>query len=131
MAGNFTGTTGDFGVGRYTSLGGETWLQGYDRATLGDSARAIAVGSDGNLAVAGTTSMLNFTGSYWYNTQPLVFGVDADGNALWSDRIAAHGEASGVAVAVNGDVYVTGFADAGEIDDNDPPIMMWLRRYVP
>jgi hypothetical protein len=131
MAGSFAGTTGDFGVGRYTSLGGETWLQGYDRATLGDSARAIAVGSDGNLAVAGTTSMLNFTGSYWYNTQPLVFGVDADGNALWSDRIAAHGEASGVAVALNGDVYVTGFADAGEIDDNDPPLMMWLRRYVP
>lgn len=134
IGGGFNGTTtnADFAVGRYTSLGGETWLQGYDRASLGDAARAIGVGPDGTLAAAGNTSLLNPTDVWWYGGQPIVMGVDADGNALWSDRISAHGDALAVAVGSDG-VYVAGFGDAGiDWDPNDdPPIVMWMRRYVP
>jgi hypothetical protein len=124
-------TTSDLGIGRYSSAGSEQWLQSYDRATLNDSARAVAVGADGGFVVVGGTSMLDFTNSWWFNTQPVVFGVDADGNALWTDRIAAQAEASAVVVGVDGDVYVAGIADAGEGDEPEPPTLAWMRRYAP
>lgn len=133
MTGNLTGMTSDLAVGRYTSVGGEQWLQGYDRATMADVGRGIAAGPDGTIVAVGVTSMLDFSTSYWFNTQPVVFGVDADGNALWQDRISAQGEASAVAVGPAGDVYVVGVADAGSETDpqSEPPVMLWLRRYVP
>jgi hypothetical protein len=132
VAANVFNTTGDLGIGRYSSVGSEQWLQSYDRATLNDNARAIAVGTDGGFVVVGTTSLLDFTDSWWFSTQPVVFGVDADGNALWTDRIAAHGDASSVAVGIDGDVYVVGITDAGGIThEPEPPAMAWLRRYVP
>jgi hypothetical protein len=60
-----------------------------------------------------------------------VFGVDADGNALWTDRISAQADPTSVVVGVDGDVYVAGIADAGQGDEAEPPTMAWLRRYAP
>lgn len=131
VAAGVTNTTGDLGIGRYSSAGSEQWLQSYDRATLNDGGRAIGVGADGGFVVVGNTSMLDFTNAWWFNTQPVVFGVDADGNALWTDRIAAHADPTSVAVGVDGDVYVAGIADAGVADESEPPTLVWLRRYAP
>jgi hypothetical protein len=131
VASNVFNTTGDLGVGRYSSLGAEQWLQSYDRATLNDNARALAVGADGGIVVAGGTSLLDFTNSWWFSTQPVVFGLDADGNPLWTDRMAAHADPSSVAIGVDADVYVAGLADAGTGNQDQPPTMAWLRRYVP
>lgn len=130
VAGWDIGPTADLIVGRYTRTGAQQWLQTYDRATLGDAARAIAAGPDGTIAVIGTTRLLNNTDIYWFASQPVVFGVDTDGNALWTDRIAAHAEALAVAVGNDGDVYVVGVADA-DIQGSDVPLVVWLRRYVP
>lgn len=131
VAGAIANATADLGIGRYSSAGVEQWLSSYDRATVGDSGRAVAVGPDGGFVVVGTTNLLDFTNSWWFSTQPVVFGVDADGNALWTDRIAAQADASAVAVGVDGDVYVVGSADAGGSSGEQPPVMAWLRRYVP
>jgi hypothetical protein len=132
--GNVNNATGDLGIGRYSSAGVEQWLQSYDRATLVDVGEAVAVGGDGNFVVVGATSLLDSTDAYLFFTQPVVFGVDADGNALWTDRIAAHADASAVAIGVDGDVYVAGTGDSGiGIDPNtdESTVVAWLRRYVP
>lgn len=131
VAAGVQNTTADLGIGRYSSAGVEQWLQSYDRATLNDSGRAVAVGADGGFVVVGSTSLLDFTNSWWFNSQPVVFGVDADGNALWTDRIAAHADPTSVAIGVDGDVYVAGIADAGEGNQDEPPTIAWLRRYTP
>lgn len=131
VAAGVINTTGDLGIGRYSSAGVEQWISSYDRATVGDTGRAVAAGPDGGFAVVGTTNLLDFMNSWWFGTQPVVFGVDADGNALWTDRIAAQADASAVAIGVDGDVYVVGMADAGGQTNNEPPVMAWLRRYAP
>jgi hypothetical protein len=131
MAGTVTGMSADFGVGRYTSFGAEQWLRGYDRAALGDRANTLAAGPDGNLAVVGNTWLLNPTGADGFNQQPIVFGVDPDANVLWQDRMAAHGDATAVAIDGNGDVYVAGTADAGADLNGEPSVVIFLRRYAP
>jgi hypothetical protein len=128
-----TGTAnGDFSVGRYSETGAEHWLQTYDRAALGDSGRAIDVGPDGSVVAVGTTSLLDFSNVAWFGSQPWVVGVDGDGNALWSDRIAAMGDASDVSIGPGGVVYVAGSAEGlGGNDPSNPPMLGWLRRYDP
>jgi type IV secretory pathway VirB2 component (pilin) len=128
---NVANATADLGIGRYSSTGVEQWLQTYDRAMVGETADAVAVDDSGGIVVAGSTTMLDLTNS-WFGTQPIVFGVDADGNARWTDRIGAHADASAVAIGVDGDVYVAGIAAADvDVSGEQPPISIWLRRYVP
>ena len=126
------GTTanGDFSVGRYSSAGVEQWLRSYDRANVGgDAVRAIAADADGGIVAAGAIGSLTFNG-WWFNNQPQVFALDADGNAVWADRIDAIGEANGV-VFSDGAVYVTGVAEGESSGGNQPPLLRWLRRYDP
>jgi hypothetical protein len=122
---------GGFGVGRYSSVGAEQWLQVYTRANLGgDTARAITADPDGERIVAvGTTSSLSFDG-WWFGTQPQVIALDRDGDPLWTDRIDALGEANGVAFGADGGLYVTGLAE-GVGGGQAPPLVRWLRRYQP
>jgi hypothetical protein len=135
VASNVNNATNDLGIGRYSSIGGEQWLQSYDRATLSDFGRGVAADGNGNFVVVGNTQMLDFSDQYWFNTQPVVFGVDADGNPLWTDRISAHADTTAVAVDLDGHVYVAGMGDAGiGFDENSgeqPPVVAWLRRYTP
>lgn len=121
----------DFAVGRYSSTGSERWLQTYDRATLSEGARAIAAQPGGSIVAVGSTSLLDFSNNYWYSTQPWMVGVDADGNATWSDRISAVGEATSVVFGAQGEVYVLGIAEGLEIDPSfgEPNRVGWLRRY--
>ncbi|KIG18220.1 hypothetical protein DB30_01724 [Enhygromyxa salina] len=125
MAGN---AAGDLTVGRYAGSGSEQWLQTYDRATVNDQGRAIAAGG-GEIVVVGMTNLLDSSNSYWFGTQPIVIGVDADGNAVWSDRISAHGDASAVAIGSAGEVYVAGIAESDGPTTDQPSLLQWLRRY--
>jgi hypothetical protein len=121
----------DFSVGRYSSAGAERWLQTYDRATLSDNSRAIAAGSDGSIVAVGSTSLLETGNVYWYSSQPWVVGVDGDGNATWSDRISAVGEATSAGIGSQGEVYVLGIAEGLDIDPmfGGPNRVAWLRKY--
>ena len=123
------GTDGDFLVARYSQYGNERWLQTYDRFGSSEQARAIAPTGDGGVVVVGleTSPPGDF---YWYSSQPMVLAVDADGNALWRDRIASPGEANAVAVAADGSVYIAGIAEL------EPPgpgqasgLFTWIRKY--
>jgi hypothetical protein len=132
VASSINNTTADLGIGRYSSTGGEQWLQSYDRATLTDFGRMVAVDGDGNYVIVGNTQMLDFSDQYWFNTQPVVFGVDPDGDVLWTDLIAAQADASGLAVDLDGHIYVAGMGDAGigfDSNNSEPPVVAWLRRY--
>jgi hypothetical protein len=125
MTGN---ATGDMSVGRYSSGGTERWLQTYDRATLGDQGRAIAVAGD-KLVIVGMTNLLDSSDSWWFGTQPVVIAVDTDGAALWSDRISAYSDVSAVAIGSGGEVYVAGTAEGMGPANQQPPLMQWVRRY--
>ncbi|PRP97311.1 hypothetical protein [Enhygromyxa salina] len=122
------GANGDLSVGRYSSGGTERWLQTYDRATVNDQGRAIAV-AGGEVVVVGSTNLLDGSDAYWFGTQPIVLATDADGNALWSDRISAHGDASAVAIGTAGEVYVAGSAEEDGPPNQEPPLIQWLRSY--
>jgi hypothetical protein len=132
VAGILNNATGDLGIGRYSSTGVEQWLQTYDRATLGDAGWVVAAGGDGSSVVGGSTTRLE-PAETGLQSQPVVFGVDADGNASWTDRIAAHASTSAVAIGVDGDVYVAGVAapDVEVPPGEMQPQLIWLRRYVP
>lgn len=119
---------GDFGVGVYSSVGGEQWLQAYDRAGLGDVARGVDV-RDGLIVAVGSTTSLNFINTFWFNSQPMVMATDLDGNALWTDRAAAFGEASSVAIGADGSVYVSGVAEEDALPNSEPALLRWLRKY--
>ncbi|MFO7561315.1 MAG: hypothetical protein R6X02_01625 [Enhygromyxa sp.] len=122
---------GDFAVGRYSEAGVERWLQTYDRAGLVDAGRAIDVGPEGSIVAVGATALLDFNDIFWFGTQPWIVGVDGDGEALWSDRIAAVGDATAVSIAGGGEVYVAGGAEGLREGDSEPPMLAWLRRYDP
>lgn len=125
LAGN---SSGDLSVGRYSGGGSERWLQTYDRASLNDQGRAVAVAGD-QIVVVGTTNLLDSANAYWFGTQPVVIAVDADGNAVWSDRISAHGEATAVVIGSAGEVYVAGSAEGDGPANQELPLLQWLRRY--
>jgi hypothetical protein len=121
------GGSGDLVLGRYSGVGTERWLQAYDRAGLGEQSQAVDVGADGTIVVGGTTQALDFIGGSWFGTQPLVIAADADGNALWTDRMAAYGNVA--AVAVSDGVYVAGMAETEAVAGQEPGLLYWLRRY--
>lgn len=126
-------SAGDLSIGRYSNLGSERWLQTYDHAALGDSGRALAaapdVGPDGTIVAVGSSNLLNNANSYWYSSQPLIIAADADGNALWRDRIAVHGEANAVAIGTSDEVWVGGIAETDVAVNEEPDLILWLRRY--
>jgi outer membrane protein assembly factor BamB len=125
------GAAADFFVGRYSATGTERWSQTYDRANLNDIARAIAVGLDGTMIAVGNTQLLEIDRVWWFTSQPWIVSADGDGNALWSDRIDAIGEASAVAIGQGGEVYVAGQAQGLSTGTQSPPMISWLRSYVP
>lgn len=120
---------GDLSVGRYSSAGGEQWLQTHDRAGAFEAGRALAAGPGAGAVVVGSEAALD-AGSVWFGSQPWIVGVDGEGNALWTDRVAVFGEASAAAVDAEGGVYVAGLA---ELDPGSGSIALelWLRKYEP
>lgn len=126
------GTATDLFVGRYAGSGSERWSQTYDRANLNDMGSGLAVGPEGGVVVTGNTTALQLDDAWWFAGQPLVLGLDADGNALWSDRIAAFGNADAVAIGTEGEVYVVGTAQGlSSTQQQAPPLIGWLRCYRP
>jgi hypothetical protein len=126
-----TGNNGDLILGSYSDAGAEQWLQAYDRATLSDQGMAVAVGDDGTIVTGGSTTTLNFSNSYWFGTQPIVIVSDADGNALWADRLAGHGFTSSVAIGTQGEVYATGIVELDFDPNGEPVVTRFLRGYAP
>ena len=118
----------DFGIVAFSNSGGEPWLQAYDRAGLGDFARVIDA-NDELVVAAGTTQALNLVNSYWFSNQPMIMATDTEGDALWTDRIDAFGEASAVAIGVDGGVYVAGLAEQDGPPNEELPMIRWLRKY--
>ncbi len=108
----------------------EQWVARYNGSATGhDQARALAVDSDGNVYVTGSSSRDCATVKY-----------DSDGNELWAARYNGPGNYFDYAVAIavdsDGNVYVTGYGrgDATQVDyatvkyDSDGN-ELWVARY--
>lgn len=126
----------DYFTIKYNSNGTQLWLQEYDNFSGNDIATAIALDPSGNVIVTGM-SWDGLTDEYDYVT------IKYNGNTgsqMWLqeyDQWSASDKATSVAVDANGDVYVTGAADDGSIDETDIVTIkyssfgsqMWLQEY--
>lgn len=130
-----TVSNADFSVGRYSTFGTERWLQGYDRAGNFERALAVAGTESGELVAVGSVPIVNFENlGYWYTSEPQIIATDADGNALWADRVAMLGEAMDVAIGEDGAIYVVGGAEGTAVQSDEfgdwPVVERWIRRYA-
>ncbi|AHF80611.1 NHL repeat-containing protein [Thermococcus paralvinellae] len=121
------GTTESFGTGNYDlwvirldSEGNIKWQKTYG-GKGDDSAYAVAVASNGDIIVAGSTSSFG-AGDYdlW------VLRLDKNGNIRWEMTYGGeYGEgALGVALALNGDIIVAGYTGGFGAGDYD----VWMLR---
>ncbi|HXU84048.1 MAG TPA: hypothetical protein VN914_21785 [Polyangia bacterium] len=122
------GPTPDLGTDAPPAAGpppGESWARTFDRGMgYADRARAVAMGADGTVVVAGETQQVMAPG----DLDVWVRKYDAAGNELWTRTYDSApgdglGDDQGYAVAVDGSgaVVVTGVAHR----------KLWLRRYDP
>jgi uncharacterized delta-60 repeat protein len=118
------------------STGAQMWLQEYDNFSGNDIATAIALDPTGNVIVTGM-SWDGSTDEYDYVT---IKYNGSTGNQMWLqdyDQWSASDKATSVAVDANGDIYVTGAADDGSIDETDIVTIkysssgsqIWLQEY--
>lgn len=127
----------DFATIKYSSAGVPLWTNRYDGPGNDfDSANAVAVDSDGNAFVTGTTRV-DLGGNYDYATIKYSVG----GVPLWTNRYngPANYQDSAIAVAVDGggNVLVTGSVTVDIIDGTDgvtikysgAGIPLWTNRY--
>lgn len=122
------GSAGDLAVGRYSSFGGERWLQTYDRAGGAEQGRDVAASND-TVVVVGTTQALAGN-EVWTIAQPLIIAANLDGDAVWADRIGVFGEATSVTIGSEGEIYVGGSAESVNSSTSDTIAQVrWLRRY--
>lgn len=112
------------------------WTQRYGRpGDVWEQANAAALLPDGGLVIVGSEATIARvypeTPLAQY-TQPFVIALDAEGNAMWGERIGAAGVAQGVTVGSGGEVYVVGQAQAGASNEyGEASTVAWLRRYDP
>lgn len=126
----------DYVTIKYNSNGTQLWLQEYDNFSGNDIATAIALDPAGNVIVTGM-SWDGLTDEYDYVT---IKYNGTNGSQMWLqeyDQWSASDKATSVAVDANGDVYVTGAADDGSIDETDIVTIkysstgsqIWLQEY--
>jgi len=99
-----TGTCTDFATVKYDTSGMLRWVARYNGPTDGpDEARAIAVGLDGGIYVAGTSDSAG-------QSDHVTVKYDTSGNEVWRTRIGGAGEqvVSAMVVGADGCIYVTG-----------------------
>ncbi len=111
-AASLTNTVHDFVTIKYSPQGLALWTNRYDGPAFGtDDANKIGVDGDGNIFVAGKS----FSGSSGYDYA--IIKYSNDGVPLWTNRydgVAATNDfVSDLAVASNGNVYVTGKSATG------------------
>lgn len=109
--------------------------------TLGDPtdswqiADALAVLPDGGVVIVGAEDKIRVIWPMSLLTtfqQPYVLALDPDGQPMWGERIGVPGQALGVAVGAEGEVYVGGIAQAGPPGEYGNAILStWVRRYDP
>ncbi|MFM2019091.1 MAG: hypothetical protein RL007_2747 [Bacteroidota bacterium] len=108
----------DYVTIKYNSNGTQLWLQEYDNFSGNDIATSIALDPSGNVIVTGM-SWDGLIDEYDYVT---IKYNGVSGSQMWLqeyDQWSASDKATSVAVDANGDVYVTGAADDGSIDETD------------
>jgi hypothetical protein len=113
-------TTIDGALTKLSPAGSTQWSQIYDRAQTFDQLIQTAALPDGGMVSVGFAGL-------WYavgiQQQPLVLGVDADGNAEWMGLLAATGVAVRVDVGPDGGIAVLGSVDDGVNAD------AWIARW--
>lgn len=103
-------TESDFTVISLTSLGGERWIYCYDGpVNLYDHAEAVAIGTDGNLYVAGTS----YAGQQ-HSFDFMVISLTPSGGERWIYRYNGSGNGMDVAFVIvagtDGNIYAAGYS---------------------
>jgi len=128
------GTGYDYATVKYDPEGNEVWVARYDGpAHWDDTASAVAVDSEGNVYVTGSSYGLG-TGVDYATVK-----YDRDGNELWVARYdgpASRDDGAGaIALDAEGNVYVTGGSYGGYTQDyatikyDSGGTLLWVQRY--
>ena len=130
---NFPNSThDDIVLIKYDKAGNELWTTRFDEGASKDTARALAVDSDG---VYVTGSSYNYSSN---NNKVVTIKYDKAGNELWTTRFATSGnvissalavDASGVYVAGHFNDYTTGTSDIVTIKYDTAGNELWTARY--
>ena len=110
-------------IRKFNSNGEEVWTKTYNGASNdADCGYGIAVDGSGNVYVAGYETVPMQWGNIW------VRKCDPDGEEIWTRThngpINGTDRAHGIAVDESGNVYVTGYENRGEPEDD-----IWVRKY--
>jgi len=135
VAGN-CGVAGPYSIFRYTSNGSLTWAMNPGQSGS-SSAHSLGCGLNGYTVIVGQVPY-KYTGafSYYYG----IFGVNIDGDAVWTNYFPEPPSGSSVANAVTMDLannsYVTGYSsgsnsgtDIVTIEYGPNGNQIWLQRY--
>lgn len=121
-AGIQNNTSLDGVLARLSAAGSTQWSQVYDRANTFDQLLQTAGLPDGGMVAVGIAGL-------WYpvdiQQQPLVIGVDPDGNAEWMGLLAGMGAAVRVDVGPDGGIAVLGSVYDSASDSTDAWIARW------
>jgi uncharacterized delta-60 repeat protein len=129
-----SGTGPDYATIKYDSAGQEEWVARYNGpGNAGDEATAIAVDGSGNVYVTGGSMNEKFELDY------TTIKYNSAGQQQWVARYSGPGnfdEAAAIAVDASGNVYVTGYSESSEYDDDYATIkydaagqQQWAARY--
>ena len=112
---NGFGANGAFLV-KFDADGNVTWERTYDVGTQNfASGQGVAIGPDGSVYLTGSATV------FGVGMNALLVKFAPDGSLIWERTWQQKdaSEASGIAVAANGDVYITGRAVVFRTDDTD------------
>ncbi|MEG3991599.1 SBBP repeat-containing protein, partial [Microcoleus sp. S28C3] len=123
---------------KYDSNGNQLWLKQFGTADS-DSPSDLALDSDGNLYISGTSTTGTLGSGSRGSVRPWVAKYDDSGNQLWLKNVNADGDSSsyGIKVDSSGNVYLTGTSSkfgvyalktwAANYDSNGN--QLWLKQF--
>ncbi len=134
VTGHAWGNDYDYLTVKYGPDGTELWVSTYNGVGYSrDMPRALAIDSDGNVTITGSSWSVDATGDY------ATVRYDPDGNELWVARYdgpEGRDDPSDIAVDVDGNTYVTGRSWGGDTDFDYATIKydpggteQWVARY--